>query len=365
LRRDRTVLAAPDSFKGTCAATEVAEAIAAGARSAGWDCDRCPVSDGGEGFGAVLAAHASPGHGSWRTTTVTGPLGTPVAARWWFAPSEAVIESAAASGLVLAGGSAGNDPLAATSRGTGELIAEALRAGARRVLVGVGGSASTDGGLGALEVLEKTGGLGGAEVLVACDVETSFVDAAAQFGPQKGASPTQVEQLRDRLVVLADRYRERFGVDVTSMSRSGAAGGLAGGLAALGARLVGGFELVAGAVDLDRRIAAAGIVVSGEGRLDSSSWSGKVVGGVLRRALSVGVPVLVVVGELGPGGLPVPAGSSGSDTHTANGPGGQAARHAESRVQVVSLAARFGDDQANAQPALCVKQVVREHLEGR
>ena len=169
------------------------------------------------------------------------------------------------------------------SRGTGELIAEALEAGADRLLVGVGGSASTDGGLGALEVLEGRGGLGRAEVLVACDVVTLFLDAAREFAPQKGASVAQVAELAQRLSALAGYYSERFAVDVVAMPGSGAAGGLAGGLAALGAELVPGLDLVASRVGLDRRIAASGFVVTGEGRLDSSSWSGKVVGGVVRR----------------------------------------------------------------------------------
>ena len=258
----------------------------------------------------MIAASSQAAGGGWRTARVTGPLGEEVAARWWWAPPEAFVESAAASGLVLAGGSRGNDPLGATSRGTGELIAAAIRAGAARVVVGVGGSASTDGGLGAVEALESaglldSGGLEAADVLVACDVDVPFVEAAERFGPQKGASVAQVSELRDRLVELAERYRRRFGVDVTSMPRSGAAGGLAGGLAALGAKLVGGFDLVAEFVGLERRIAEAGLVVTGEGRLDSTSWTGKVVSGVLSRSADspVPVPVLVVAGSLGPRGL--------------------------------------------------------------
>ena len=184
-------------------------------------------------------------------------------ARWWWAPPEAIVESAAVSGLALVGGASGNDPLAATSRGTGELIAEALEAGADRLLVGVGGSASTDGGLGALEVLEGRGGLGRAEVLVACDVVTLFLDAAREFAPQKGASVAQVAELAQRLSALAGYYSERFAVDVVAMPGSGAAGGLAGGLAALGAELVPGLDLVASRVGLDRRIAASGFVVTG------------------------------------------------------------------------------------------------------
>ncbi len=348
----RSVLAAPDTFKGTCSSVDVAAAIERGAREAGWDCDNCALSDGGDGFSGVIAASSRAAAGGWRTAKVTGPLGEEVAARWWWAPPEAFVESAAASGLVLAGGSRGNDPLGATSRGTGELIAAAIRAGAARVVVGVGGSASTDGGLGAIEAVESaglldSGALEVAEVIVACDVEVRFVEAAERFGPQKGASAAQVSELRDRLVELAERYRWRFGVDVTSMPRSGAAGGLAGGLAALGARLVRGFDLVAELVGLERRIAEAGLVVTGEGRLDSTTWTGKVVSGVFsrQRVSPATVPVLVVAGSLGPGGWPPPP------------------PHERAEAQLVSIEERFGTDRARKHPAECIEQVVRELLQ--
>jgi glycerate kinase len=273
-------------------------------------------------------------------TTVTGPLGRPVEARWHLGPTRAVIESAAASGLPLAGGAAGNDPVAATSRGTGELIAAAVAAGVRRVLVGVGGSATTDGGAGAREAIEEAGGFGGCEVVVACDVTTTFADAAEVFGPQKGATPGQVVVLRRRLEALAARWRDGDGVDVSALPGGGAAGGLAGGLAVLGARLVPGFDLVAGSVDLVARIGAADLVVTGEGRLDASSWAGKVVGGVRAIAGRSGVGVLIVAGVVGPGGaVPGPA--------------------------VVDLTARYGGSRALADVAGCVEEVVHGALAGR
>ena len=366
----RLVLAAPDAFKGTCDSAGVAQAMALGARRAGWGCDRCPLSDGGEGFATVLASLASGGargHGTWRTTRVTGPLGTPVAARWWWAPPEAIVESAAASGLALVGGASSNDPLAATSRGTGELIAEALEGGADRVLVGVGGSASTDGGRGALEVLEERGGFGRAEVLVACDVVTLFLDAARDFAPQKGASTAQVAELRKRLSVLAGYYRERFAVDVVAMPGSGAAGGLAGGLAVLGAKLVPGLDLVATRVGLDRRIGASGLVMTGEGRLDSSSWSGKVVGGVVSRARKAKVPVLVLAGSVGPGGLAVPPGTESTPANHSDGagPSETAELWGDGLVEVVSLTERFGRTRALVDPASCVEAAVQELLAAR
>jgi glycerate kinase len=344
--RPPLVLAAPDAFKGTAPASALAAAMAEAAESADWVCDQCPLSDGGEGFAEVLSAgsgredfadtETTTGPGRWIDTTVTGPLGLPVVARWYQRGTEAVIESAAASGLPLAGGPAGNDPVGATTRGTGELIAAALAAGARRVLVGVGGSATTDGGLGAVEAIDEAGGFGGAEVIVACDVQTLFVEAAEVFGPQKGATPDQVVVLRTRLEELAETYRRR-GVDVTSLVGSGAAGGLGGGLALLGARLVPGFEVVADALDLKQRLGRADLVVTGEGRLDASSWAGKVVGGVRGLARRSGTPLLVVAGTVGAGG-------------------------AVRGLEVVDLSGRYGEKRSLSDPAGCVADAVREAL---
>ena len=341
----RTVLAAPDAFKGTAGAPEVTDAIAAGAAASGWDCDRCPLSDGGEGFAEVLAA-ARPG-GAWHVARVTGPAGRPVEARWWLAGDEAVVESAAASGLPLAGGAEGNDPVRATTRGTGELVAAAVAAGARRVLVGVGGSATTDGGRGAVEAIEAAGGLGAARVVVACDVTVGFVDAARSFGPQKGATAAQVVELEERLRSYAGHLRERYGVDVGALAGAGAAGGLAGGLAALGAQLVPGFDVVADSVGLAARLARADVVVTGEGCLDATSWTGKVVGGVVRLAAPAGVPVVVVAGVVGPGG-DRPAATGGG---AATGP-----------AAVRSLTERFGSATALARPAACVQELAAELL---
>jgi glycerate kinase len=307
------------------------------AASAGWRPELVPLSDGGEGFLDALAVMG----GELRQSEVTGPVGTPVLARWRIGEAGAVIESAQASGLALVGGPAGNDPVAASSRGTGELVVEAIAAGAGRVLVGVGGSASTDGGLGAVEVVGEAGGLGGADVVVACDVRIRFVEAAERFGPQKGASAAQVSQLRRRLEELAARYRRDYGLDVAERPGSGAAGGLAGGLAALGARLVPGFDVVAGAVGLAKRLARAELVLGAEGRLDASSWEGKVVGGLAGLASGV-APMGVVAGSVGPGGLA----------------GAEAAG-----VEVVVLEDRFGLDAALGEPAACLARATAELLE--
>ena len=235
---DVRVLAAPDKFRGTASAAEIAAAVAEAAAAVSVSCDAAPMADGGEG---TLDALGGPN----RTSVVTGPLGEPVTAPWRLSRGVAVIEMALASGLALAGGATGNDPVNATTAGTGELIAEAVTAGARRVLVAVGGSATTDGGLGAVQALPSPARMSGVEMVVACDVRTAFVDAAAVFGPQKGASPPQVELLTRRLRTLTEMYARAFGVDVAAMPGAGAAGGLAGGLAVRGASLVDGFEVVA------------------------------------------------------------------------------------------------------------------------
>ena len=280
---------APDKFRGSLTAAAAADAMAAGVEAAGFSARRIPVADGGEGtLDALLAARG----GSTRTTTVTGPLGDPVAAQWGLLPDgSGVIEMARASGLQLVG--LRNDPLRASTRGTGELISAALRAGARRVIVGVGGSATTDGGLGAVDALRWS--LAGHDVTVACDVATPFLDAATVYGPQKGATSAQVSLLTGRLARLAEVYEERTGVDVTELEGAGAAGGLAGGLAAIGAQLEPGFDVVARAAGLDDALTGAELVVTGEGKLDASSFEGKVVGGVLEWAADEGVAKRVVI----------------------------------------------------------------------
>lgn len=285
------VVVAPDKFRGSATAKEVADAIARAARAFGWSADPAPVSDGGEGFCAALG-------GKRRPVRVHGPTGHMVEAAWFeLDPRRAAVEMAMASGLELAGGPEGNDPVGADTTGTGELIAAAVKAGARGVLVGAGGSATTDGGWGALEVLEPHSRLSGVRIEVACDVKTSFVDAAAVFSPQKGASPAQAELLARRLERLAQLYLERYQVDVRAIEGSGAAGGLAGGLAAIGATLVAGFDLVADHIELAERIERADLVITGEGLLDDQSFQGKAVGGVVGLARELGVPVVVLAGD--------------------------------------------------------------------
>ena len=265
--------------------------MAAGARAAGWAAREFPLSDGGEG---TLGSLGGPN----RSNVVTGPLGQPTNAGWRLDGERAVVEMALASGLLLAGGRSANDPLGATTRGTGELIAAAIAAGAREIIVGVGGSATTDGGLGAVEALGgKTFSEQGVAVRVACDVRTRFVEAASVFAPQKGADEAQVRALAERLERLAEEYASRYGIDVRPLAGGGAAGGLGGGLAALGAELVPGFDLIAAATGLDAALGDADAVATGEGRLDQTSLEGKTVGGVAERASRCGLPVLVIAGS--------------------------------------------------------------------
>jgi glycerate kinase len=205
----------------------------------------------------------------------------------------AVVEMAAASGLALLG--LGElDPLGASTAGSGELILAARDAGARIIYVGVGGSATTDGGSGAVRAIERGGGLGDARVVVLCDVRTPFERAAHVYGPQKGASPDEVRRLTHRLHALARRFhRDPRGIPMT-----GAAGGLSGGLwAQLGAELVPGAAFVLDLLDFDRRMRSARAVVTGEGRLDTQSLAGKVVSEVAVRARQAGVPCHAVVGS--------------------------------------------------------------------
>lgn len=293
------VVIAPDKFKGTATATELVEAIAHVVSAAGHEPVGVPMADGGDG---TLEALGGPN----RTSTVTGPLGDPVEAEWRLAKDLAVIEMARASGLVLAGGPEGNEPLEATTRGTGELITTAVARGAKRIIVGLGGSATTDGGLGAVEAIGTPARLAGIQVEVATDVTTRFVDAARVFGPQKGATAAQVAFLEARLRGVATRYRDGFGVDVEETDGAGAAGGLGGGLLALGAEIISGFELIAEELGLAEAIADADLVISGEGQLDRESFAGKVVGGVADLCDEFATPLLIVAGAIDPdhGGLP-------------------------------------------------------------
>lgn len=286
-----SILVAPDSFKGTFTAVEVSRHIAAGIRSAGGEAVELPVADGGEGTFDVLVR----GLGARRVSVSTvGPWGDDLTAEIGLtADGTAVVELAAASGLNLP--SRGErDPVTASTYGTGVLMAEAARLGASRLLVASGGSATTDGGAGAIAAIEELGGLRGAEVVVLSDVTTRFGDAARVFGPQKGADPATVERLTARLERLAETFRREHGRDPRTVDRTGAAGGFSGGLwARYGAALVSGADYVLDLLDFDMHLAACSAVVVGEGRLDSQTGQGKIIAAILARCGTTRVHAIV------------------------------------------------------------------------
>ena len=325
------VLACPDKFRGTATASEVANAVAAAASHQGWNCVVQPMADGGEG---TLEAFG----GANRTTPVAGPDRSPVQAEWRLDGKLAVIEMARASGLSLVGGSEFNDAIQATTAGTGELIFTATDCGATRIIVGLGGSATTDGGMGALEAMAPLARYRGVDIEVAVDVRTKFLDAAALFGPQKGASEAQVALLQGRLARLAQVYRSEHGVDVTDVPRSGAAGGLGGGLFAVGANLCDGFELVADSVGLYEQIEDVDLVITGEGRLDATSFEGKVVGGVAELARHADVPVVAIVGK--------------------------ATDDVAGLIPTVDLTVEYGEERALNETLECVELAARDWLSG-
>jgi glycerate 2-kinase len=272
----------------------VARAIARGLEAEGYPVDLCPVADGGEETIAVLCDALG---GQLQSARVSDPLGRPVEAGFALVAEgrriSAIVETAAAIGLPrLAPYEL--DPVGASSAGAGQLIMAAVRAGAKLVHVAVGGSATTDGGAGAIRTIRQAGGLDGARLVVLCDVRTPFEDAARVFGPQKGAGPEDVRRLTQRLHRLARRLER----DPRGRLMTGAAGGLSGGLwAAFGAELVPGAAWVLDRLDFDPRMRAARAVVAGEGRLDQQSLAGKALSEVATRARQAGVPCHAVVGQ--------------------------------------------------------------------
>jgi glycerate kinase len=286
------VLVAPDSFKGTFSASEVAQAVASGVRAAGLLADELPLADGGEGTLAVLATQL-------RLDTVQAatcnPWGAQMTGTYGCGPDTAVIELAEASGFSVRNEGT-RDPVRADTRGTGWLIVDAVRRGAAHIFVAAGGSATTDGGTGAAQVINENGGLHGAKLTVLTDVRTYFHEAAAVFGPQKGASAEQVAFLTQRLTATAAAMPR----DPRLIEGSGAAGGFAGGMWGwFGAAIVPGADFVLDAVGMEARLAGCAAIVVGEGRLDGQTTAGKLVHAVVRR--KGGVPAYAVVGSVGPG----------------------------------------------------------------
>lgn len=327
---------APDSFKEALLAREAGEAIARGIRRVRGDAviDVMPMADGGEGTVDALVAATG---GTLRHVRVTGPLGEPVEATWGTLGDDtgtAVIEMSSASGLALVPPDQRN-PMKTTTLGTGQLIRAALDTGASDILLGIGGSATNDGGTGAAQAIgvgflddcERplpdglTGGLlpriaridlsgcdsrlNNTTIKVACDVDNPLCGpngAATVYGPQKGASPEQVEQLDRNLSHLADLIQRDLDKQVRDVPGAGAAGGLGAGLIAFfNAELQAGIRLVMNALAFEQRIADADLVITGEGRLDRQSVMGKVIAGVGQACRSAGVPVVAIVGAAGDG----------------------------------------------------------------
>jgi len=327
------VVIAPDKFKGSLSASEAAEAMARGVARAAPSAtiDRAPMADGGEGTVAALIASTN---GAWREAKVRSPMGEPVVARYGLLGDgrTAAIEMATASGLVLVPPDR-RDPTIATTIGTGELLLAALSEGVDKVIVGIGGSATNDGGAGlgqalgfrlldsegrelppgggALGRLDRIDGsnrrreLDGVSIAVACDVTNPLCGpsgASAVYGPQKGATPEMVSLLDANLSHFAAIVGRDLGVSIAEIPGSGAAGGLGGGLVAFaGGRLQPGIDLVIEAVDLRARLEGADLCLTGEGALDDQSAFGKTAVGVARLSRSLGVPAFALAGTIGAG----------------------------------------------------------------
>jgi glycerate 2-kinase len=288
-----TILVAPDSFKGTFCAVAVAAAVGRGIERAGLDVDYCPVADGGEGTIEVVLASLG---GRLVQVPAYDPLGRDHVASFALLGGEAdraLVETATASGLALVNADE-LDPWRATTYGTGVLISAAVAAGAREVMVAVGGSATVDGGRGALAAIAERGGVGSARIVVLSDVQTPWERCAEIYGPQKGADPATVRRLADRLEAFARELpRDPRGVPMT-----GGAGGLSGGLwAGVGAELIPGAPYVLDVLAFDARLRNAAAVVVGEGRLDPQSLMGKIAGEIAGRAHTAGVPLHAIVGR--------------------------------------------------------------------
>ena len=292
------VVVAPDSYKGCLTAGEVAQAMAAALRSGhpDWAVVELPLADGGDGTLDVLLPALQ---GEYRQAAVHDPLGRPVSARWGLAGETAVIEVAEACGLKLLACDERN-PLVASTYGVGELLLAAYEAGAKHFLIGLGGTATCDGGRGMLDVPGLVEQLKGCTLELLCDVENPFIGpqgAACVFAPQKGASEADVQTLECRMTEWAGIILERTGVDVREMSGAGAAGGLGGALMAFfGGVRVSGIDRILDLLSFDSLVQGAGLIITGEGRSDLQTLDGKVAQGVLRRA--GGIPVALVSGQI-------------------------------------------------------------------
>jgi len=367
------ILCAPDSFKESLAAADVAAAMARGLKQGdpAIDPDACPIGDGGEGTMECLVAAMG---GEIRQAPATDPLGCPIVARWGFVKDKelGIVEMAAASGLALVPHER-RDPTRTTSHGTGQLIQAAVEAGCCEIIICIGGSATVDGGIGLLAAMGwrffDEGGalipppLTGGHLLqvsrvespqdsrsrprlrIACDVTNPLCGpngAAAVYGPQKGATPAQVQQLDSSLA----HFAEVAGGD-PDQPGSGAAGGAGFGLATcLGAKLERGIDLVLDAVRFDHRCREVSLVITGEGRLDDQSSQGKACVTIARRARALGIPTMTIVGDVDGAASRFETAAAGDFT------------------RVISLSERLGRNEAMRHPSMCIERVCSELAAG-
>jgi glycerate kinase len=331
-----SVLAAMDKFRGTASARELSDAVVRAARSAGVAVDGQPLSDGGEGFRDAFT-------GDEVVVEVPGPLGETVSAGITVIDTadgpRAVLEVAEVIGRERLPSPTPEQALRATSAGAGHLIAAAQRLDVASILVGCGGSATSDGGLGCYQVLKESGGLS-VPVTVATDVTARFT-GLRRYARQKGIGARDLTTVDRRLKQIRGLYLEEAGVDVELLERSGAAGGIPAALAALGAQLTSGFEAVARAVSLEERISNASLVVTGEGRFDAGSLEGKVVVGVAE--MTHVEELLVVCGSVDPWAV-------------------ETFRRQFASAQFVSLVQRFGAREANRNVLECIEMVITERI---
>jgi glycerate kinase len=292
------LVVATDSYKGCLTASEVSAVVAEvfRTRHPDWEVVEIPLADGGDGTLDVLLPALK---GEYRQVSVHDPLGRPVNARWGLAGETAVIEVAEACGLKYVAPEE-RDPLKATTYGVGELLMAARESGARHFLIGLGGTATCDGGQGMLEVPGLVEAMKGCKVELLCDVDNPFLGlegAAYVFGPQKGASAVDLLFLEQRMTEWAWTILEQTGVDVRHLPAAGAAGGLGGAMMAFfGGVRVSGIDRIMELLSFDQAIEGAGLIVTGEGKSDLQTLSGKVAQGVILHAH--GIPVLLVAGRL-------------------------------------------------------------------
>jgi glycerate kinase len=353
------VLVAPDCYGDTLSAVEAAAAIATG-----WTRSRpgdrfivAPQSDGGPGFVEVLAERL----GEKRRLRVSGPLDTPVDAEWVFdlRSKTAYLECAQACGLALLGGPPTPETaLAAHSRGVGQLIAEALRSGAKRIVVGLGGSACVDGGQGMVAELcgldAARQQLAAVELIAASDTEYPLVGpwgAARVFGPQKGADTATVAALEVRLEAWALELEAVAGRDVSSEPGAGAAGGIGAGLLALGGRCESGAAIIAEHTHLADDLETAELLVTGEGKFDEQSLHGKVVGSLVDAARPLGIPVIVLAGQVGLENSAVRSSGIMSALSMADYAGSARLAQADAANQLMGLASTVAARLGNSGPA--------------